>query len=189
MSVTSPVGFFTSDNGWFNANHRLTGNLPAYEESIGVPFISSTGGGVSSDALIMSNDWAPTVCQLAGITPPSTIDGTSFAPLLTNPAQPWRNRYLAERWKALGGPDAIFDMPNYLAIRSSVNSTAQPNQLYVQYSTNELEFYQLSAYPYELNNLAVTNPASVKSRLTLGHSYVQGLEACAGETCHNVEFQ
>jgi arylsulfatase A-like enzyme len=167
----------------------LTSKLAAYEESIGVPFYASIGGGVSTNAMIISNDWAPTIAQLAGVSSPSTVDGTSFLPLLSNPSQPWRNRYLAEHWEALSGSDEIFDMPDYLAIRTSINNSTEPNQLYVQYETSELEFYYCAVDPYEINNLAVVNEASVLPQLRTAVSFINLLDACVGQACHNAEFQ
>ena len=62
---------FSSDNGFFYGEHRLEDKSLAYEEAIKVPFVVR-GPGVASrklDRLVINNDFAPTVADLAGIDP------------------------------------------------------------------------------------------------------------------------
>ena len=94
---------FTSDNGWHAGEHRLTaGKWTAYEEDIGVPLIVRGPGvpeGRSLDHLVLNNDLAPTIAELAGAEPPEFVDGRSLAPLLA-PDPPategWRRAFLIE---------------------------------------------------------------------------------------------
>src|SRR3546814_20601430 len=46
---------------------------------------------------VLNNDIAPALAARAGVTPPSCVDGRSFLPLLSDPAQPWRQRFGIER--------------------------------------------------------------------------------------------
>jgi N-acetylglucosamine-6-sulfatase len=96
---------FTSDNGFHLGNHRL---LPGdkktpYEEDIGVPLMVR-GPGVPAAAerqqMILNTDLAPTIAELAGVSTPSFVDGSSFAPLLTTtPPSSWRQAFLQEGWR------------------------------------------------------------------------------------------
>ena len=89
--------FFTSDNGphsegghkheTFNANGPLRGyKRDLYEGGIRVPGIAywpnKIKPGTESDQPFGLWDWLPTACELAGIPPPTGLDGLSFAPTL-----------------------------------------------------------------------------------------------------------
>src|SRR4029077_16124017 len=59
---------FTSDNGWLYGEHRASGKIYAYEESSGVPLyvaLPPTNAAQSSAALVLNNDLAPTLLDLA----------------------------------------------------------------------------------------------------------------------------
>ncbi len=79
------VIIFTSDHGLALGSHGLMGKQNMYEHTIGVPFIIS-GPGIPNDtrtaAQIYLRDMFPTVCDLAGIDTPATVQGKSFAPVL-----------------------------------------------------------------------------------------------------------
>jgi arylsulfatase A-like enzyme len=96
--------FFTSDNGFHLGNHRLypVGKETPYEEDIGVPLMVRGPGvpaGKVRQELVLNNDFAPTIAELAGATTPAFVDGRSFAPLLTGSA-PYASRsaFLEEGW-------------------------------------------------------------------------------------------
>ena len=92
---------FTSDNGFHLGEHRLPrGKRTSYEEDIGVPLMVRGPGvsaGTTRQQLVINNDLAPTMANLAGIPTPGFVDGSSFAPLLTgSPPPPWRSAFLEE---------------------------------------------------------------------------------------------
>ncbi len=91
--ANNTVVIFTSDNGGLSTSEgHPTSNLPLragkgwlYEGGIREPAIvrypKLAAGGSTSDALIMSTDFFPTLLELAGVVSPP-VDGTSFVPVL-----------------------------------------------------------------------------------------------------------
>ena len=49
-------------------------------------------GGLKTDALTELIDVYPSLCELAGVPVPAHVQGRSFAPLMKNPALPWKNQ-------------------------------------------------------------------------------------------------
>jgi arylsulfatase A-like enzyme len=193
-AMPGAVIIFTSDNGWQYGQHRLGGKLDAYEESIGVPLIVNVGGGVIANQFITANDFTPTIMALAGGSMPYTGDGASFTPLLSNPTLPWRNRFLAEHWTAMTGSQALlFDMPNYLAVRTAAQSAAG-DELYVEWGNwpNEaptIEFYSYVNDPWAMNSLQNTIGPKVQNHAGIHKQEIQQLQNCGGGTCQTIEFQ
>ena len=78
---------FTSDHGNMDASHRLASKGLFYEESVSVPFLmrykrAIPAGQVNADHLVSTGlDILPTLCDYAGVTPPSTLLGTSLRPI------------------------------------------------------------------------------------------------------------
>ena len=92
--------FFTSDNGWFNGEHRVpSGKNRPYEESARMPlFVRGKGlaAGAKLGDLALNTDLAPTFAELAGASFPA--DGRSLVPLLGGEEDPsWRTAILLER--------------------------------------------------------------------------------------------
>ncbi len=75
---------FLSDHGLAVGSHGLFGKQSLYEHSMRVPLVFC-GPGIkagNSDALVYLLDVLPTVCGLAGVEPPSDIDGRSLTGIL-----------------------------------------------------------------------------------------------------------
>lgn len=84
------------DSGLAVGNHGLIGKQSVYDEDgIHVPFIVSGGyigtKGRRIDALSYIHDIFPTVCDLAGIEKPSSIDGKSMVPVIEKKITEVRN--------------------------------------------------------------------------------------------------
>jgi N-acetylglucosamine-6-sulfatase len=182
------VFVFLSDNGWQYGNHRLTGKLDAFEESIGTPLLVSVGGGVTSSAFITSNDLTPTLMELAGVAMPYAGDGQSLVPLLSYPSLPWRARFLVEHWTAMK-PGSLFDMPNYAAVRTSPVASKTPDQLYVSWETGEVEFYDYPSDPKAMTSRHTTTDPRRKQQMTLHQSSILALQTCGNGTCQSIEFR
>ena len=76
---------FTSDHGLAIGSHGLRGKQSMYEHTINVPFLirgPDIAGGRETRAQAYLREVYPTVCELAGIETPQTVQGESFAGVL-----------------------------------------------------------------------------------------------------------
>jgi arylsulfatase A-like enzyme len=92
---------FTSDHGEGRGRHNHVQKWYPYEEAMAVPFFVSCPGRLptkvrDSSHLVSHVDILPTMCELAGIKPPPTTVGRSFAPLLEGKAVEWRDHLVCE---------------------------------------------------------------------------------------------
>jgi N-acetylglucosamine-6-sulfatase len=91
---------FTSDNGFFYGEHRLTGGkFLAYEPSTHLPFLMRGPGikpGTSTGELAANIDIAPTILELAGAEADKSIDGRSLVPYMLDPSLRTRRPILFE---------------------------------------------------------------------------------------------
>ncbi|HVV89454.1 MAG TPA: sulfatase, partial [Solirubrobacterales bacterium] len=80
---------FTSDNGFFFGQHRLVGGkFLAYEPSTHLPLIIRGPGiepNTKTGQLVSTIDIAPTILELAKVTPDKSVDGTSLVPFMQEP--------------------------------------------------------------------------------------------------------
>jgi arylsulfatase A-like enzyme len=83
--LDNTIILYTADHGIAIGRHGLQGKQSLYEHSWRVPMIVA-GPGIKAGSRALGNvyllDVLPTVCELSGITPPNTLEGTSFAPVL-----------------------------------------------------------------------------------------------------------
>jgi arylsulfatase A-like enzyme len=82
----STVVIFTSDHGLAMGSHGLRGKQNMYEHTLRVPMVMA-GPGIPadsrSDALIYLRDLYPTICELAGVPIPASVQASSVVPLLS----------------------------------------------------------------------------------------------------------
>jgi len=147
------IVIFMSDNGFALGDHRLIGKACPYDICLHIPFVISYPDKISASRidpnLVLTIDLAPTLMQLAGITAPSTIDGQSFASLLTNPNEAWRDGFLIEQYEDDGEEHSMTSLvPAYVGFRTK-------EWKYIEYETGERELYNLINDPFEMNNLAM----------------------------------
>ncbi|MEO1983902.1 MAG: sulfatase [Fuerstiella sp.] len=84
------VVVFTSDGGHLWGEHGLIDKRCAYEESIRIPLLAYCPALIPADrqcsAVVANIDIAPTLLELAGVTPPQWMDGRSLVNLLQDPS-------------------------------------------------------------------------------------------------------
>ncbi len=76
---------FSSDHGLGTGSHGIRGKQNMYEHTIGVPLIFAGPGiprGGRQTAPVYLRELYPTTCELVGIQPPATVQGTSFASVI-----------------------------------------------------------------------------------------------------------
>lgn len=84
------------DHGWHLGDMGAWGKATNYEIATRVPLMIWTPNmvddkrGMKTDALVELVDMYPTLCELAGLSLPDHLEGHSFAPLLSDPDQPWK---------------------------------------------------------------------------------------------------
>ncbi len=101
--LDSTLVIFTTDNGYFHAEHGLADKWYPYEESIRVPLIirdprlSNDQRGSTRDQLTLNVDLAPTILSCARLAPPVTMQGTDLSPLYLSPSPAtWRSDFYYE---------------------------------------------------------------------------------------------
>lgn len=173
--------FFTSDNGFHIGEHSLpSGKMLPYEEDIRVPLLARGPGiqpGTVITQLAANIDIAPTIAELAGARSAEFVDGRSLVPfLLGGPEEDanWRKGLLLET----GYLDRESHVIAYRGIRAE-------RFTYVEYESGELEFYDLLADPYQMENLANGLDAET---LSLLHAWLEQLSVCRAEGCRAAEM-
>ena len=140
--LRNSIILFTSDNGYLWGEHRWTGKIVPYEESIRVPYVVRydrwTAVPREDPRQVLNVDIAPTFAQMAGADAPG-VEGRSLTPLLDGSATSWRHAFLIEH--------AGRKVPAYCGAHTR-------KYLYVKYSTGEEELYDLRSDPYQLENRA-----------------------------------
>lgn len=145
---------FFSDNGFFFGEHALGPERRfAYEEGIRSPFVirypRNVKPGSSRRELVICQDLAPTLIEMAGGKPGSQIQGRSLLPLFGTRRPAWRKSILIEYWAEQAMPWLVG--MTYKAVRTN-------RYKYIHWvnrgKAGELdELYDLERDPFELNNL------------------------------------
>jgi arylsulfatase A-like enzyme len=170
---------FLGDNGYFFGEHALGPERRfAYEEGIRSPFVvrypRKVKAGSRRRELVICQDIAPTLIELAGGKPGKQIQGRSLLPLFAgrragknaHKRVGWRKSFLVEYWAEQAMPWLVG--MTYKAVRTDRHK-------YIHWvnrgSAGELdELYDLDRDPYELKNLnrsRVYAPVRVKLRREL----------------------
>jgi arylsulfatase A-like enzyme len=149
------VVIFAGDNGYFWGEHRLVDKRWAYEESIRVPLLVYCPQlvrqpGRKIKEMVLNIDLAPTILDIAGITPSDSMQGNSFVPLLKAEQVPWRTSWLYEYYR-----DYPYTVPDIFAVRTDTHK-------YIETSSKcyPPELYNITADPKEKNNLYLQNSAA-----------------------------
>ena len=150
-ALDNTIVVFTSDHGYFYGEHGLNEERRlAYEETIRIPLLVRyppriKAGAVASE-MALTIDLAPTLLELAGVTPSASIQGRSLAPVFAGTPGTWRQSFLVEYYS-----DTVF--PRILKMGYTAVRTRDAK--YIQYRdlSGMDELYDLSADPFEEHNL------------------------------------
>ncbi|MFN8413310.1 MAG: sulfatase [Anaerolineales bacterium] len=205
---TSDNGFHMGEHNF------PSGKGTPYEEDIHVPFMIRGPGitpGSQVTQMIANIDVAPTIADMAGASTADFIDGRSFLSLLHPEAGPsikWRKSLLIEMGYTNSPassliqnvslnedtanispsmteyPDVGQRVPLTLIDGGSNRAVRTENFIYIEYEDGEVEYYDLIADPYQLNNIAPTLDADT---LTTLHDWLAKLETCTAENCRVLE--
>jgi N-acetylglucosamine-6-sulfatase len=147
---------FLGDNGYFFGEHGLGPERRfAYEAGIRSPFALRYPGkvrkGARCDRLVICQDIAPTLIELAGGKPGPHVQGRSLVPLFSprTAARAWRKSFLVEYWAEQAMPWLVG--MTYKAVRTE-------RYKYIHWVNRGLageldELYDLERDPWELKNL------------------------------------
>ena len=148
------------DHGWHLGEHNFWGKHNVMHLATNSPMIVSAPGfkgAQKSDRLVEFVDIYPSLCQLAGIASVNKgLQGTSFAPLLTNPDRSWKKAAFSKYGPAVS---LITDRHNY-----------------AEFKNGERMLYDLKADPSENVNIA-EEPANKDLAASLAKMLHDGYQA------------
>lgn len=134
------------DHGWHLGEHAIWGKHSLFEESLHAPLIISPPAtqftSSSTDAVVETIDIFPTLCDLAELPAPTTLDGKSLVPTLTAPNRP-------------SGKLAVSYTSRAATIRSSTHRL-------VAHKNGALELYDFTAEDGGSKNCAQQQPEATK---------------------------
>jgi N-acetylglucosamine-6-sulfatase len=168
---------YTSDNGFFYGEHRLPfGKYLPYRPSRSVPLVIAgpgTPAGASVDSVVSNVDLAPTIAELADATLLREPDGISLVPWLTEGRGAERGRAVYLEGHA---PEGRLIIP--------FDAVYTGNELYVELSNGDREYYDLVTDPDEEENLF--GDTSAAARISEVRELLIELRACEGRSCGEV---
>jgi len=180
--------FYTSDNGYFEGEHRIKRSkfLP-YESSTHLPLLVRGPGlkpDTTSDALVANVDLAPTILQIAQAHADQTLDGFSMLPYAEHPRRLSKGAVLLESFFGSSSDEAE------AAAESTKSNSAPPISYvgirvgpykYIEYVDGETELYDMQTDPYELSS-QIDNPDFFSVRNYLA-AQLSLLRNCSGPSC------
>ncbi|MFZ9937307.1 MAG: sulfatase-like hydrolase/transferase [Luteolibacter sp.] len=132
---------FASDNGLALGRHGLMGKQNLYDHSLRVPMVIAGPGiprGEKRDPLCYLYDIHPTLCQLAGLPVPETVEFKSLVPLVSDPSAKHRDHL-------------------YFAFMSWQRALRDARHKLIEYCVDgarHTQLFDLAEDPHEIHNLA-----------------------------------
>lgn len=146
---------FLGDNGYHLGDHGgLWHKSTLFEQAAHIPLIAYSPGrkglGKPCDRLVELVDLYPTLTELSGLTTPSGLQGTSFVPLLDDPARPWKKAAFSTMGRGKDRSESAKDI-DFLG-----HSVRTDRWRYTEWEDGKegVELYDEAADPVELHNLA-----------------------------------
>lgn len=169
---------FTSDNGYLFGEHRQSGKVLAYEESVRVPLLMR-GPGIPADGLrdqtVAMIDLAPTFVEVTNASPLVDMDGVSLWGYATKDVGQEDRAVLVQAGSSAPNPEKAWQFRGVRTDRYTFVRWLRPRAL---------ELYDRSLDPWQLNNVA-DDPAYADRVNRLRH-LLDRLAACSGLNCRVV---
>jgi N-acetylglucosamine-6-sulfatase len=169
------VVIFTSDNGFFHGEHRITfSKVYLYEPAVHLPLVIRGAGfpkAAKNPAIVGNVDLAPTILRLAAGNTPSTLDGRDLAAVAKDPSLIEGRGMLLENWTDSG--------------KKHTDGIRTSRYKYLVNQDHEEEIYDLQKDPDEIVNLAYDPPHfELKAQLV---ERLNQLRTCSGKTCEGAD--
>ena len=146
---------FIGDNGYHLGDHGgLWHKSSLFEQGAHIPLIAwapgRKGSGKRSARLVELVDLYPTLTELCGLERPAGLEGTSFVPLLDDPARAWKKAAFSTMGRGKERTEAVRDI-EFLG-----RSARSDRWRYTEWdgSKQGVELYDEANDPLELHNLA-----------------------------------
>lgn len=169
-----------SDHGYHLGEHGLFTKMTNFELGTRVPLILRAPGmktaGQRTNALVELVDLYPTLAELAALPLPEHLEGTSFKPLLDDPAQPWKKAAFSQYLRK-GRPGIMGKGP----LTFDGRSIRTADWRYTEWKDAEgkllgTELYNHTEDPAENTNLA-SDPKHHATQQTLAAQLAAGWQA------------
>jgi arylsulfatase len=165
---------FTTDNGYYHAEHGLADKWYPHQESIRVPLIiddprmAAGKRGTTDDDFTLNVDLAPTILAAVGVQAPKRMQGRDMSPLYLASEKPeWRTEFFYEH--------ATLSNKKFIPASEALVRKDWKYFYWPDYGTEQL--FNITADPREENDL-VADP-SQKSRLAEMRARFKELKAQA----------
>ncbi|MFO7871408.1 MAG: sulfatase-like hydrolase/transferase [Kiritimatiellia bacterium] len=136
--LENTIVVFAGDNGLAVGRHGLMGKQNLYDHSVRVPLVFAGPGipkGERRESLVYLLDIMPTLCDLADVKTPGSVEGRSLVPCLDN--------------ANAGVRDSL-----YLAYAESIRGVTDGSRKLIEYACGETQLFDLENDPSEKRNLA-----------------------------------
>jgi arylsulfatase A-like enzyme len=176
----STIVIVWGDHGYHLGEHGLFTKMTNFELGTHVPLIVRVPGqktaGQKTRALVELVDLYPTLAELAGLPLPAHLEGTSFAPLLAEPARPWKKAAFSQYLRK-GGPKLMGKGP----LAFDGRSIRTDRWRYTEWKDPKgqplgAELYDHQSDPAENTNLA-NDPTHAETRSQLASQLKAGWQA------------
>ncbi len=146
--LENTIIIYYADNGYLMGEHGLIDKRVMYEESIRVPCFVHWPHAIKQhqtrEEMVLNIDIGPTILELAGTLPPSSMHGLSFAKIIKQQPTLWREDFIYEYFI---DPNAV-QTPTIFGLRTEKYSYMTYEGVWDIY-----ELYDLENDPEQNNNL------------------------------------
>lgn len=181
--LENTIILFAGDSGLAIGQHGLLGKQNLYDDAgVHIPMIWA-GPGIPNnqrrDALVLTIDVFPTLCDLAGVPIPDSVDGTSLVEVMENPKAETRDSiYLGYREFQRAVVEKRFKLIEYVGV--TMEREGQPEKV----GSRHTQLFDLESDPWETENLADDPAYAAELKrlrmklIALRDRYNDGTESC-----------